>query len=201
MKFCKFAYALTAAVISLLSVGCSQADSTPSDTQHTTSAAATTTEEQLVHEDPVTAVEYTDYDEFAAAMAEQYPGIPLYTPPQEVTANWTCNGMEIDVSHYAYTYYDPENDRNIMLEISTSGQYNTIQERLDELSQYTSDNPSEIVVQEENYVVEYYPNDNDYALYGIASESKANYALVIWNGDGNLDTKDDLISLREALQL
>ncbi len=202
MKSDRLAYALPAMMIALLCVGCNQTDKSSSDTQYTTSiTAATSAETQTVYEDPVTMTEYTDYDAFAAAMAEQYPGIPLYTPPQEVATNWTCNHMEIDVNRYAYTYYDSENDRNILLEISTTGQYDTIQERLDELSQYTSDNPSEIVVQEEQYVVEYYPNDNDYVLYGIAAESKTNYTLVIWNGDGNLDTRDDLVSLRKALQI
>lgn len=73
-----------------------------------------------------------------------------------------------------------------------------MQERLDELSQYdTIEN--ETVVQEEYWRIDYYPDDQEYTLYGIMPDSGADYALMIWRDDGEKDTQNDLMTVREAL--
>ena len=73
-----------------------------------------------------------------------------------------------------------------------------MQERLDELSQYdTIEN--ETVVQEEYWCIDYYPDDQEYTLYGIMPDSGADYALMIWRDDSEKDTQNDLMTVREAL--
>lgn len=100
-----------------------------------------------------------------------------------------------------YFYIDflySEQGRTIFLEISTTTHYNNMQERLDELSQYSTIE-YETIVQDESWRIDYYPDNEDRTLYGIMPDSGADYALMIWRDDGEKDTQNDLMTVREAL--
>ncbi|HJH92390.1 MAG TPA: hypothetical protein OIM05_05345 [Oscillospiraceae bacterium] len=100
-----------------------------------------------------------------------------------------------------YFYIDflySEQGRTIFLEISTTTHYNNMQERLDELSQYST-REQEIAVQNESWLIDYYPDNEERTLYGIMPDSSADYALMIWRDDGEKDTQNDLMTVREAL--
>lgn len=120
-----------------------------------------------------------------------------------------------------YFYIDflySEQGRTIFLEISTTTYYNNMQERLDELSQYSTIE-HETIVQDESWRIDYYPDNEDRTtvqkrktgctyyypdnedrtLYGIMPDSSADYALMIWRDDGEKDTQNDLMTVREAL--
>lgn len=178
--------------------GCGSDVPAVSDTPGETAITTTT---EMVYEDPITYSTFDNYTDFSAAMAEQYPHAPLYTPPENAVAAWTWENMVIDTTYYSYSFYDTERQRNVFLEIGTTTQYNDVQEQLDELSQYTMGNPFDVIEQESDYYIAYYPQDEQYTLYGIMPESKTDYTLMIWNDDGNLDTKDELLALRDALEL
>ncbi|WP_295216294.1 hypothetical protein [Ruminococcus sp.] len=178
--------------------GCGDTVPSESDTADKTTATATT---EAYFEDPVTYSTFDNYADFSAAMAEQYPHVPLYTPPENAAASWTWENMVIDTTYYSYSFYDTERQRSVFLEIGTTTQYNDVQEQLDELSQYTMGNPFDVIEQESDYYIACYPQDEQYTLYGIMPESKTDYTLMIWNDDGSLDTKGDLLALREALGL
>ena len=104
----------------------------------------------------------------------------------------------IDNTYYNYTFYDAEQGRTIFLEIGTTTHYNNMQERLDELSQYSTIE-YETIVQDESWLIDYYPDNEDRTLYGIMPDSGADYALMIWRDDGEKDTQNDLMTVREAL--
>lgn len=100
-----------------------------------------------------------------------------------------------------YFYIDflySEQGRTIFLEIGTTTYYNNMQEWLDELSQYST-REHEIAVQNESWLIDYYPDNEDRTLYGIMPDSGADYALMIWRDDGEKDTQNDLMTVREAL--
>ena len=100
-----------------------------------------------------------------------------------------------------YFYIDflySEQGRTIFLEISTTTYYNNMQEWLDELSQYST-REHEIAVQDESWLIDYYPDNEERTLYGIMPDSGADYALMIWRDDGEKDTQNDLMTVREAL--
>lgn len=88
--------------------------------------------------------------------------------------------------------------RTIFLEIGTTTHYNNMQERLDELSQYSTIE-HETIVQDESWRIDYYPDNEDRTLYGIMPDSGADYALMIWRDDGEKNTQNDLMTVREAL--
>ena len=54
-----------------------------------------------------------------------------------------------------------------------------MQEWLDELSQYST-REHEIAVQDESWLIDYYPDNEERTLYGIMPDSGADYALMIW---------------------
>ena len=90
-------------------------------------------------------------------------------------------------------------DRTIALLIDSdnvSSDYFSI--LLDELSQYSTIE-HEIIVQDEYWLIDYYPDNEDRTLYGIMPDSGADYALMIWRDDGEKDTQNDLMTVREAL--
>ena len=96
-----------------------------------------------------------------------------------------------------YFYIDflySEQGRTIFLEISTTTYYNNMQEWLDELSQYST-REHEIAVQDESWLIDYYPDNEE----RIMPDSGADYALMIWRDDGEKDTQNDLMTVREAL--
>ena len=195
------AIAYTLCISLLVFSGCGNTEVSTSEisTSSETSTTAHTTTTDIFEFNPITYVDYDSYDEFMAAMAEEHPGITPYTLPQNITSDWT-QSMRMDTSYYQYNLYDPENDRDIMIQVVFTEHYETIQEHLEEIRPYSSVE-YETAAGDDHYAVVYYPEDNDYALYGLTGDDHTFYTLVIWNGDGNLDTKEDLISLREALQL
>lgn len=186
-----------AGILTTLS-GCGDTVPSESDAAHETTVTATT---EMLFEDPITYSTFDTYADFSAAMAEQHPNVPLYTPPEDVTVSWTWENMTVDTTYYNYSFYDTEHQRSVFLEIGTTTQYDDVQEQLDALSQYTMGNPFDVIEQQSDYCIAYYPQDDQYTLYGIMPESKTDYTLMLWNDDGNLDTKDDLLALREALKL
>lgn len=181
----------------ILCAGCGKTDRPVSDVSETTTKATTT---EIIYEEVITCTEFDNYDDFVSAMTAEYPAVSIYSPPQDCLSSWTLNNIIMDTGYYQYHFYDAENGRTIMIQICFNEQYETIQERIDELAP-NSTVDSEIVVLESDYAVEYYPEDNDYALYGLTGTNNTFYAVVIWNDNGDLDTKDDLLSLRQTLEL
>ncbi|WP_295216297.1 hypothetical protein [Ruminococcus sp.] len=184
-------------LLAFLSI-CAGCGNTDSPTSSTAKTEPTTTE--IIYEEPITYVEYNNYDEFADAMTAEHPGVSIYLPPQDSIAGWTWDNIIMDAGYYQYNFHDSENNRTVMIQICFNEQYDTIQERIDQLAPYSSVD-SEVVILENDYAVEHYPEDGDYALYGLTGTNNVFYTLVVWNDDGNLDTKDDLLALREALEL
>ena len=189
---------LTLLSLSILS-GCEKA-AAPTETSSTKETTTATTEE-IIYDDPITGTEYATYEEFAAGVAEKFPAASLYTPPDSVAANWNCLQMATDVSFYRYSFYDNDSKRSILLEFQPNETYQDIQEHIDERSQYTSSITVEIVLQEVNYIVEYYPDYDEYTLYGLRNGTNEFYTIMVWNDDGSLVTPDDLLALRDALEL
>ena len=54
-------------------------------------------------------------------------------------------------------------------------------------------------MQNESWLIDYYPDNEERTLYGIMPDSGADYALMIWRDDGEKDTQNDLLAVREAL--
>lgn len=182
-------------------VGCSNSADFSDELKPTEAVTQTTVSEENYFEEPVTAVYYDTYDEFYTAFAEAHPDMPLYYLPQELGSTLELSSASLDTTNYEYHLYDAEKKYSFMLQVTFS-QYDTVQERLDELEENTiSVFSEETIVQDWNYVLQYYPDMGDYALYGLIPETNYYYALVIWNDDGNLDTKDELLALRDALEL
>ena len=109
-----------------------------------------------------------------------------------------CQWYSICVLYFYIDFLYSEQGRTIFLEISTTTYYNNMQEWLDELSQYST-REHEIAVQDESWLIDYYPDNEERTLYGIMPDSGADYALMIWRDDGEKDTQNDLMTVREAL--
>ena len=172
----------------LVCAGCGTTSNTAQKNKST--VATTETTEEVVYKDPIT---YTEYETLNALT-----GVTQYLPPQSVLDSWEFRLGRIDNTYYNYTFYDAEQGRTIFLEISTTTYYNNMQEWLDELSQYST-REHEIAVQNESWLIDYYPDNEERTLYGIMPDSGADYALMIWRDDGEKDTQNDLMTVREAL--
>ena len=101
-----------------------------------------------------------------------------------------------------YFYIDflySEQGRTIFLEIGTTTHYNNMQERLDDLSQYST--IGQTIVQDEYWRIDNYPDNEDRTLYGIMPDSGTGYALMIWRDDGENGTQEELISVKDLLGL
>lgn len=184
------------AIAMLVCAGCGTTSNT---TQKNKSTVATTeTTEEVVYKDPITYTEYETLDALTADFPEKQPGVTQYLPPQSVLDSWEFRLGRIDNTYYNYTFYDAEQERTIFLEIGTTTHYNNMQERQDELSQYSTIE-YETIVQDEFWRIDYYPDNEDRTLYGIMPDSGADYALMIWRDDGEKDTQNDLMTVRETL--
>lgn len=180
----------------LVCAGCGTTSNTAQKNKST--VATTETTEEVVYKDPITYTEYETLDALTADFPEKQPGITQYQPPQAVLDSWEFRLGRIDNTYYNYTFYDAEQGRTIFLEIGTTTYYNNMQERLDELSQYSTIE-HETIVQDESWRIDYYPDNEDRTLYGIMPDSGADYALMIWRDDGEKDTQNDLLAVKEAL--
>lgn len=177
---------------------CAGCGTTSNTAQKNKSTVATTeTTEEVVYKDPITYTEYETLDALTADFPEKQPGVTQYLPPQSVLDSWEFRMGRIDNTYYNYTFYDAEQGRTIFLEIGTTTHYNNMQERLDDLSQYST--IGQTIVQDEYWRIDYYPDNEDRTLYGIMPDSGADYALMIWRDDGEKDTQNDLMTVREAL--
>lgn len=132
-------------------------------------------------------------------LSQKQPGATQYQPPQAVLDSWEFRQGIIDNTYYNYTFYDAEQGRTIFLEIGTTTHYNNMQERLDDLSQYST--IGQTIVQDEYWRIDYYPDNEDRTLYGIMPDSGAGYALMIWRDDGENGTQEELISVKDLLGL
>lgn len=184
------------AIAMLVCAGCGTTSNTAQKNKST--VATTETTEEVVYKDPITYTEYETLDALTADFPEKQPGITKYQPPQAVLDSWEFRLGYIDNAYYNYTFYDAEQGRTIFLEISTTTYYNNMQEWLDELSQYST-REHEIAVQDESWLIDYYPDNEERTLYGIMPDSGADYALMIWRDDGEKDTQNDLMTVRKAL--
>lgn len=136
---------------------CAGCGTTSNTAQKNKSTVATTeTTEEVVYKDPITYTEYETLDALTADFPEKQPGVTQYLPPQSVLDSWEFRMGRIDNAYYNYTFYDAEQGRTIFLEIGTTTYYNNMQERLDELSQYSTIE-HETIVQDESWRIDYYP--------------------------------------------
>ena len=199
----------------LTSAGCGNA---PADSAVQETKATTETTEEVVYTDPVTYAVYETLDALTAdgkklQVAQDdrdlvkkgklkiifQPGDTQYQPPQAVLDSWEFRQGIIDNTYYNYTFYDAEQGRTIFLEIGTTTHYNNMQERLDDLSQYST--IGQTIVQDEYWRIDYYPDNEDRTLYGIMPDSGTGYALMIWRDDGENGTQEELISVKDLLGL
>lgn len=161
------------AIAMLVCAGCGTTSNTAQKNKST--VATTETTEEVVYKDPITYTEYETLDALTADFPEKQPGITQYQPPQAVLDSWEFRLGCIDNAYYNY-----------------------MQGWLDELSQYST-REHEIAVQNESWLIDYYPDSEERTLYGIMPDSGADYALMIWRDDGEKDTQNDLMTVREAL--
>ena len=180
----------------LTSAGCGNA---PADSAVQETKATTETTEEVVYTDPVTYAVYETLDALTADFPKKPPGATQYQPPQAVLDSWEFRQGIIDNTYYNYTFYDAEQGRTIFLEIGTTTHYNNMQERLDDLSQYST--IGQTIVQDEYWRIDYYPDNEDRTLYGIMPDSGTGYALMIWRDDGENGTQEELISVKDLLGL
>ena len=179
---------------------CAGCGTTSNTAQKNKSTVATTeTTEEVVYKDPITYTEYETLDALTADFPEKQPGVTQYLPPQSVLDSWEFRMGRIDNAYYNYTFYDAEQGRTIFLEIGTTTHYNNMQERLDDLSQYST--IGQTIVQDEYWRIDYYPDNEDRTLYGIMPDSGTGYALMIWRDDGENGTQEELISVKDLLGL
>lgn len=181
-----------------LLAGCGETAAKPKTTAAATTAVPVTTTEE-VFEQEVSCEYYPTYDAFSAAMAETRPQVSLFTPPQELLDTWQFVSSGIDASFYFYSFYDAATGRNIYLEVGTNRQYDDLQTFIDSVDLSYAANPFEIYQQETDYFIAYYPNDDSYTLYGIMPDTKTDYTIMLWRDDNETDTRNDLMTVREAL--
>ena len=181
-----------------LLAGCGKTAAKPKTTAATTTAVPVTTTEE-VFEQEVSCEYYPTYDAFSAAMAETRPQVSLFTPPQELLDTWQFVSSGTDASFYFYSFYDAATGQNIYLEIGTNRQYDDLQTFIDSVDLSYAANPFEIYQQETDYFIAYYPNDNSYTLYGIMPNTKTDYTIMLWRDDDEMDTRNDLLAVKEAL--
>lgn len=196
MKKTFFAFLILAGITASFA-GCTNTtdEASVSSTEKITNETTVTTEEPAFI-DIDNSVYYATFEEFETKWVAENPDVYLYTPPQD----FELISVISDTTYYEYQLRNADQGAHITVQIMFPHQYDDVQERIDELNEGVSNIRSEIVQQEQDYYINYYPDTDHFVLYGLTGEHSTYYALDLWYDDHD-SSADDLLTLRETLDL
>lgn len=191
-----FSFLLPASMIFTM-IGCANQQS---DATNKMDTQLTTTEQ--IHADYDYAQYFDSYDAFLEAYTKDKSYTYVYPLP-DVVNDWEISQIELDLTFYRIDYRDLEHNRNVMIEIDYTSQYESTNAFLEEMSDYYFYGESEVVEQYDRYFIEKYTEDGEtsYALYGFTGEENIMYTLAVGDKNPDITEEEKIAQLKEYQDL
>ncbi len=170
-----------------------------------TEAAAATVEATLDAENTDSAVSYTTYDAFLAALGEQYPGVAMFVPQQLLTEEWPLESVTLctaEEPYYVYHMTDSE-DHVLCLLVSVSKKYQSFDQLRDDVAAELADWDCTMLEDwcGSNWLIAESSLANSRCLYGMTGDENLYYCLSGTNADGSWIEPEVLQTLHDTMRL